>query len=309
MKLLVTGADGFVGRGLVARLAADGHGKNLILADRALVSEPPEGARTYVGDLGDRDFIEEILGAGPDAVVHLASVPGSMAEREADLGWQANLEAPLALARAASRLRARGGGPLRFVFASSIAVYGEFGEVTVDAATLLFPVTSYGSHKWMMEILLSDLARRGDLSAVSLRLPGLVARPLTESGHGSAFMSRVIRYAATGEAYECPVPASATCWWMSRPACVGALIHALGSHGGPSVVQLPALHASVGKIAEAAGRHGGCDPRIHWGTDENLTRLFGTMPPLDAREAIAAGYRGDDNLDELVRAALAPEII
>ncbi|WP_435171009.1 NAD-dependent epimerase/dehydratase family protein [Falsirhodobacter sp. 1013] len=293
MKIIVTGADGYVGRGLVAALAAAGHG--LVLVDRVITLPPAEGVEQRPGDLTDAGFIDTLFTEEPDAVVHLASVPGSFAETRPELGWRANAEATFALMQ-----RARG----RFVFASSIAVYGDVGLTPVTPETPLSPQMSYGVHKLMGELLLSDLTRRGALSGVSLRLPGLVARPMTETGHGSAFMSRVIQHAARGEAYACPVPETAMCWWMSRDCCVAAILHALATEGGPSVVQLPVLRASVGAVAEAAAKLGGYPLRVTWGDDATLERLFGAMPPVDQDVALSLGYRPDPDLDALVRAAL-----
>ena len=304
MKVLLTGADGFLGRALAQALAGTAGIGTLILVDRAFHGQPPAGAECRDGDLANPAFLDVLFADPPDAVIHLASVTGSLAEKEPELGWQANVLAPFGLVRRAAGRRRADGTPLRFIFASSIAVYGDLGVAPVTPDTPARPRMSYGAHKLMTEILVSDLTRRGELSGVSLRLPGLVARPLTESGHGSAFMSRVIHMAARGEPYDCPVPEDAAAWWMSREACVAAFLHALATAGGPSVVQLPALHLTAGVVAAAAAGLHGHRPRITWGDDPGLTRLFGRFPPLDQRAAEAAGYQADRDAEALARAAL-----
>nr|WP_298153935.1 NAD-dependent epimerase/dehydratase family protein [uncultured Pseudoxanthomonas sp.] len=303
MRILVTGADGFLGRGLAAALpVAYPDAQRIVLTDRAFAGPASSGSETIAGDLGDQDFLEVLLERGFDLVFHLASVPGGLAEREQDLGHHVNLLAPLALARAVAAHRPGA----RFVFASSIAVYGDVDERPVTAETPPAPLLTYGAHKLMMEILLSDMTRRGALSAISLRFPGIVARPPTESGHGSAFMSQIFHRIAAGETYDCPIPASSTCWWMSRKAAVCALLHAarLASPAW-TVVQPPVLHADLNEVCDAVCRVTGKQARIRWGDDDNLRRIFGAMPPLDATPALALGFRADADLDTLAKAALS----
>lgn len=302
MRILVTGANGFLGRGLVSRLTnAFPAARQVVLTDRSF-PEPPPGAETVCGDLAEAGFLANLLETGFDLIFHLASLPGALAEKEQDLGHAANLLAPIELARAAAARRPG----CRFVFASSIAVYGDLAGQTVTPDTPLVPEITYGAHKRMTEILLTDMRRRGELSAVSLRFPGIVARPQSESGHGSAFMSLIFHRVAAGEAYDCPVPADSLCWWMSRQAAVAALLHAAGDGGdGAGLVQPPVLHASVEAVADAVARLAGRPARIRWGHDENLRRIFGAMPPLDAAHALSLGYRADADLDTLAKAALS----
>lgn len=301
MRVLVTGAGGFLGRGPARELAGKCMGlSRLVLTDIEL-PERLAGAEALQGDLGDPFFVETLLDPGFDLVFHLASVPGALAERDPDLGYRANLMASLELARHTA-LRRPGA---RFVFASSIAVYGALTAETVTAETPLRPLLSYGAHKLMVEFFLSDMSRRGDLSAISLRFPGLVARPPTQSGHGSAFMSQVFYKAAAGETYSCSVPAAASCWWMSRAAVVSTLLHAAALGSTPTtVVQPPVLHNTVGDVVAAVERMTGKRASIEWGNDAELTRLFGAMPPLDASVSLGLGFRADADLDDLARAAL-----
>ncbi|MCA1405046.1 hypothetical protein I6F26_11770 [Ensifer sp. IC3342] len=72
----------------------------------------------------------------------------------------------------------------------------------------------------------------------------------------------------------------------------------------PTVVQLPVLHGTAGDVAAAVARVTGRRAMIEWGDDAKLTRLFGAMPPLDARTSLKLGFRADENMDALARAAL-----
>lgn len=305
MRILVTGADGFLGQGLAARLTTSySHARRLVLTDRNFSQPGPAGTETIAGDLCDPEFVADLLATGFDLVFHLASVPGGLAETEQDLGHRANLLAPLALVREVAAQRSGA----RFIFASSIAVYGDLGDAVVTPGTRPMPLLTYGTHKLMMEILLSDMTRRGTLSAMSLRFPGIVARPPSESGHGSAFMSQIFHRIAAGDAYDCPIPSTSTCWWMSRQAATAALLHAAQMPDPiPTVVQPPVLHASLQAVSQAIARIVGKPARIGWGDDDRLQRIFGAMPPLDAGAAEANGFRADATLEQLATAALSGE--
>lgn len=296
-RALVSGAGGFVGQALAAALHAAGC--DLVLADRAAGAAP---GRWIAGDLSDPGHLAALAATRPDLVFHLASLPGARAETDAAAGWAANLLAPQALFAA---LAAQGHVP-RVVFASSIAVLGTIGPGPVDEDTPPAPRLSYGAHKWMAEILLADLSRRGELDGISLRLPGIVARPPSESGHGSAFMSQIFHHAAAGTAYDLPVTADACCWWMSRATLIANLLHAatLDSAGlCPSrTVQLPVLVASVGAVLRALdARHGpGATASIRLCPDPRIEDLFGRLPPLDAPRARALGFIAEADPDALV---------
>ncbi|WP_127103835.1 NAD-dependent epimerase/dehydratase family protein [Pararhodobacter zhoushanensis] len=299
MRVLITGAGGFIGQAL-ARAVADHRPdlSQLVLTDQH-ITKGPQGAALQPGDLTDPGFVDALLAPGFDLVFHLASLPGAKAESEPDLGHRINLLAPIALARGVAQRKPGA----RFVFASSIAVYGALRE-TVTPATPCDPALSYGAHKRMTEVLLADLTRRGDLNAVSLRLPGVVARPATETGHGSAFMSLLFHKIAAGQGYDCPVPETARCWWLSRPACVEAFLHA-STLDGDAVIQPPVLHLTTGAVAQAVAEVTGQTSRVTWGDDARLTGLFGALPELDASPALKAGFRADADVRALVRNALA----
>ena len=307
MRVLVTGAGGFIGRVLVARLLEAGLAgrrvDELVAADLALHDLPEDARlRRVPGSIADAGPLERALAEPVDAVFHLASVPGGAAEAAPDVARRVNLDATVQLL---SLLREQGGRP-RFVFASTIAVYGEPLPALVDEHTPARPALSYGAHKLAAEVLVADAARRGWVEACSLRLPAVVARPGDGAGLISAFMSQLFWKVAAGETIVLPVRADGTAWWISAGACVDNLLHAAvidTQRLDPRrVVQMPALHLSIGAVVDALARRHGEWRRalVCHEPQEEVQRLFASFPPLDTRRAEALGFRDDGSADALV---------
>lgn len=310
IDVLVTGAGGFIGQVLVRRLLRDGIDDQpigrLVAVDLSL-RERPEDSRVQrvEGSIADPGVLELALAAPVQTVFHLASVPGGAAEKDPDLGRRVNLDATLQLL---DRLRAQGHAP-RFVFASTIAVYGESLPERVDDDTAVVPAMSYGAHKLASEILIADAARRGWVQACSLRLPGVVARPGDGAGLVSAFMSQLFWRLRAGEPIVLPVSADGTAWWISASACVDNLLHAArldtAALGPRRVVQMPALHLKMADVVGALAHAHGDDRRtlVRYEPQALVQRLFATFPPLDTPRALALGFRHDGSADMLVRRA------
>lgn len=188
MRLAITGAAGFVGRAVVRQLVAQHPEVELLLADCEVAGL--EGHDTLAGDLSDPAIIAALTAPRIDAVLHLAALPGGAAEREPATSRAINLDVPLALIEA---MRGR-----RLVIAGSIAVFGDALPDPVDDATVPTPASVYGTHKRMVELALADAVRRGAVSGLALRLPGIVARPAAAGGFGSAFLSDIFHSALAG---------------------------------------------------------------------------------------------------------------
>ncbi|WDM59366.1 NAD-dependent epimerase/dehydratase family protein [Pseudomonas sp. NEEL19] len=309
MRVMITGANGFIGRSLAMRLLAVGMLRGqpidaLLLLDQQLIGFPEnKRIRPYIGSVTDASLLRRALADGIDIVFHLVSIPGSTAEADYDLGYEVNLGASLELLQ---QLR-NGARPPRVVYASSVAVYGSELRARVDEGTEASPLLSYASHKLMVETLLVDLTRRGDIDGIALRLPGIVARPRGGNGLKSAFMSNLMHAFADGEPYVCPVSAEATAWWMSARCCVDNLVHAAElSALSLRVCQLPVLHLSIKQIVDSLSASFGGHRRglIEYAPEPELERLFGRYPPLRAPQAKAQGFHHDGSARALIRNAL-----
>lgn len=303
MNVVVTGAGGFVGRELVRLLVSAGHAVTGI--DTA-AGGIPDLARSVEGDLGDPAVRAEALGDGCDALIHLATVPGGAAEADPAASRRINVDAMYDLLLEAAALNAG----LRVVFASSIAVFGDPLPPLVDDTTPLSPGMIYGGHKAMMEDAVAMFSNRGMIDGVSVRLPGILARPKGPSGMKSAFMSDLFHALMAGEAFTCPVSASGTIWAQSVGCCARNLMHAMVMDSSllPSTraVTLPAQRVAMGDLAAEVARQCGVSSDLvsHW-PDAMLEAAFAAQPPLSTPAAERAGFAHDGDLATLVASALA----
>lgn len=311
MRVLVTGANGFIGQVLVRRLLASGVGgrpvTRVVASDLELAGLPLDARiEGIAGSIADTGVLERALREPVDGVFHLASVPGGAAEKRPELGRRVNLDATLHLL---DLLRAQHHVP-RLIFASTVAVYGDVWPQVVDEDTPARPAMSYGAHKLAAEVMIADAARRGWVRACSMRLPGVVARPADGAGLVSAFMSQLFWRMRSNQDIVLPVSAEGRAWWISVQACVDNLLRAatvdVARLAASCVVQMPALHLSMGEVVAALARAYGEDrrERVSYEPLESVERLFATFPPLLTPGAEALGFRHDGSADALVRRAM-----
>ena len=311
MRVMITGAAGFLGRLLVQQLLHRGQLRGqpleaLVLLDQQLEGFPSDPRlRLLAGSIAESTLLRRALADGVDVVFHLVSVPGGAAEEHYALGRQVNLLATLELL---DQLRNAARPPV-LVYASSVAVYGAQLPARMDEQWMPRPALSYGAHKVMVETQLNDLARRGEVDGRALRLPGIVARPREQNGLRSAFMSDLMHALAAGENYCCPVSPQATAWWMSARCCVDNLLHAaeLQNPGPQRVWQLPVLHLAMDQVVEALAEAFGDDRRalVSYQPNADLEALFGRFPPLRTPQSRALGFHHDGSAQTLVRNALS----
>ncbi|HSV45656.1 MAG TPA: NAD-dependent epimerase/dehydratase family protein [Ramlibacter sp.] len=313
---IVTGAQGFVGQALVKRLLAQGlNGRRLdrlTLMDLTFDAPCADGRVMQVaGSIADEEVRAAAYAQPVDAVFHLASIPGGAAEKNYALGRAINLDATLGLLEDL-RGQPRGEGPPpRFVFASTIAVYGEQLPQEVDEQTLPAPALSYGAHKLMGEMLVADASRLGWVQGCSLRLPGVVARPGEGAGMMSAFMSQLFWKLAAGQPLTVPVSPEGVTWWISVGACVDNLLHAAtveaSRFNARRSYQMPVLRLTIAEVVDALAARFGADRKalVTYAPDPFIERLFAAYPPLATPQAEALGLAHDGTVDQLITRALA----
>lgn len=321
MRVLVTGAAGFIGGHVVSALLArgrlgDASGasrdiEELVLAD---VTEPQLPAhagkiaiRTVAGDFRDPDFPRRLLGDGVESVFHLAAALTIDAETDFERGLDVNV---LGLIRLLEACRARPGAT-RLVFASSMAAFGGPLPATVDDAVAQTPQTSYGTHKSIGELLLADYARRGFVDARALRLPVVMTRPGAPTPTVSDQIAAIVREPLCGRDVVCPLAEPTRMPFASVQRVARALVdlHDLpgSAFGASRSMNLPALSATVGELIAAVRRRQGPgrDGRIEVRPDPRLQAIVDGWPTdfVSAR-ATANGISADASIDEVVDAFL-----
>ena len=238
--VLITGAGGEIGHGLLARLS-DGGTVPIITLDVNPLDPPLTRlvTREFVGSITDGALLDRILAEFEvDRVFHLAALLSTRAEFTPVTAHHVNVEGTLNLLEFAQRQGESHGRPVTFIYPSSIAAFGlpsleaktRAGRLSEDEHT--HPQTMYGCNKLYCEQLgdyyakhykqLSvDAIARVDFRAV--RFPGLISAVTLPAGGTSDYAPEMIHAAAKGEPYRCFVRPDTTIPFMAMPDGVDAL--------------------------------------------------------------------------------------
>ena len=321
MHILITGAVGMIGRKLTARLVAAGELNGERIEKLTLVDVvPPAAPPGYAGaldavatDIGNPASAPKLVAGRPDVIFHLAAIVSGEAETDFDKGMRVNLDGSRALLDA---VRAIGGGYRpRLVFTSSIAVFGAPFPETIGDEFQLTPLTSYGTQKAVIELLLADYSRRGFVDGIGIRLPTISVRPGRPNQAASGFFSSIIREPLAGEEAYLPVADDVRHWHASPRAAVGFLLHAAGvarDRLGPRInLTMPGVCCTVAEQIEALRRIAGDGvvSRIRRRPDPLVARIVAGWPRrFDARRARALGFRAESTFDEIVQVHIEDEL-
>lgn len=241
--VLITGAGGEIGHGLIARLSAGSTSPPIVTIDLSPL-EPPLGAlvqREFTGSILDQNLLERLLAEFEvDTVFHLAALLSTRSEFTPVTAHQVNVEGTLALLEFAQREGESHGRPVTFVYPSSIAAYGlpdletkaAAGKVTEDQ--FASPTTMYGCNKLYCEQLgryyahyykqLAADPASGRIDFRCVRFPGLISAATMPSGGTSDYAPEMIHAAARGEPYACFVRSDTRIPFMAMPDAVDALL-------------------------------------------------------------------------------------
>lgn len=321
MHILITGAAGMIGRKLVARLVAAGavNGRPIdrfTLVDLSAAQKPKQFAghvATLGVDISDAAAVRAIIAGRPDVIFHLAAIVSGEAELDFEKGMRVNLDGSRALLEAI-RTVGEDYRP-RLVFASSIAVFGAPFPSAIADDFHTTPLTSYGTQKAIVELLLADYSRRGFVDGVGIRLPTIVVRPGKPNNAASGFFSSIIREPLAGEEAVLPVEESVTHWHASPRAAVGFLVHAAGLDAkvlGPRVnLTMPGVCCTVGEQIAALRRIAGDKvvARIRRAPDPLVARIVAGWPRrFDPSRALVLGFQAEASFDEIIGVHIEDEL-
>jgi nucleoside-diphosphate-sugar epimerase len=273
--ILITGANGEIGHGLIAKLAERSDVRILAL-DLHVPDEEIRSRchRVIGGDISDTALLESLSATYDfDTIYHLAALLSTKSERQPRLAHRVNVDGTLNLlelgisqARQQERL-------VKFLYPSSIAVYGlpdletkhRAGRVAED--DWCDPRTMYGINKLYCERLgkyyanfyrqLDAGATVGRLDFRGLRFPGLISAFTVPTGGTSDFAPEMLHAAASGRPYACFVRDDTRIPFMAMPDAVDALLKLEAADGtklSRSVYNVGSFNPSAGEVRERVRR-------------------------------------------------------
>lgn len=324
MRVLVTGANGFIGQALVKALLQAGSLLNhnqvseaiseLVLID---LTHPTLGAECVVspairitrlaGDLADSTFVAELAALKPQAVFHLAASLTLQAEQDHETAFKVNVQPVRELIAGLTPAT-------RLIFASSIAVFGgELPDVVSDRQRPA-PTTTYGTHKAIVELLMADAARKGLVDARSLRLPIILIRPDTGSGSVSDQVAAIVREPLAGRDVTCGLHPQTRMPVASAAAVAKALIqlHNLPAAVLPParVMNLPSLTVTPEHMVQALRRTQTLQAKgkVHFDPNAALQAIVESWPREFVSEtATRLGIHADASFDDIIHDYLAQQ--
>ncbi|HEX2908081.1 MAG TPA: NAD-dependent epimerase/dehydratase family protein [Phototrophicaceae bacterium] len=241
--ILITGANGEVGHGLINQLSEMGNMPPVIVLDiRGLDAKMrPRVWETIVGDILDTALLETLINEYEiETIFHLAALLSTHSEFNPEVAHRVNVQGTINLLHMASEQSRLRGQAVKFIFPSSIAVYGvpdlqtkaAAGAITEDQ--YLTPTTMYGCNKLYCEHLgryyafhyrqlaATDEPYRVDFRAV--RFPGLISALTLPTGGTSDYAPEMLHAAAQKKPYACFVRENTRIPFMAMPDAITALL-------------------------------------------------------------------------------------
>ncbi|HEU5485834.1 MAG TPA: D-erythronate dehydrogenase [Microlunatus sp.] len=319
MRIVITGGAGFLGLRLAEALLqkgslAEADGARLPIEQIVLFDQPqaverlvtvPTGCTTVGGDVSSAHDIGRLLGDGPVAVFHLASVVSGHGERDFDLALRVNLDGARHLLEAC---RAHP-HPIRLTTTSSLAVFGPASGDPVGDDSLVQPATTYGMTKAMLELMINDYSRKGYLDGRAARLPTVIIRPGAPNAAASSAASAIFREPLAGHAYRLPLDPATVMAVASVESVVDNLItlHELAGDAldGRRTVTFPSVSGTFEEMLEVLRAESSSAPlgAVTLEPDPAVQAIVRTWPTrVDGGRGLSLGLRPADDLPTTVRA-------
>lgn len=328
--ILITGASGEIGHGLIEKLSSEGDVSLITLDLREL--EPELKARVereHTGSILDRNLLDRILAEYEvDMIFHLAAILSTRGEFTPVTAHQVNVEGTLNLLHFAQAQGESHGRPVTFLYPSSIAAYGMPDLATKSTVGAVRehewnkPTTMYGCNKLYCELLgdyysnhykqlaAESLAGKTDFRAI--RFPGLISAITVPSGGTSDFAPEMVHAAAKGTPYACFVRPDARVPFMLMPDAVEALLglaRAERSQLRQSVYNITAFNPSAEEIRDLV-LEGFPEARITFEPDLKRQQIVDSWPA-DVDDTAARedwGLSPEFGLDRAFKEYLIPKI-
>jgi len=273
--VLITGANGEMGHGLIEQLAKNGS-MHIIALDVRPIDESLKKycSTTIVGDILEARLLERMQSEYEiHTIYHLAALLSTRAEFTPEAAHRVNVEGTLNLLRIAIEQSRWHGQPVKFLFPSSIAVYGLPNKEAKKQAGKVkegewnYPRTMYGVNKLYCEHLgryyanhYRQLAADTDARGVdfrSIRFPGLISATTVPSGGTSDYAPEMLHAAAQDKPYACFVREDVRIPFMAMPDAIVATLKLEGATREQltqSVYNITSFSPSAGEVRDIVRR-------------------------------------------------------
>jgi len=305
--ILITGANGEMGHSLIVRLAEEG-AQNIIALDVRAIdnSLKVKCSATIVGDILETRLLERMESEYEiHTVYHLAALLSTRAEFTPEAAHRVNVEGTMNILKVAIEQSRWHGSPVKFLFPSSIAVYGLPSATVkehvgkVKETEWNFPTTIYGCNKMYCEHLGRYYAKHyrqlaptpsglaadtliGGIDFRAIRFPGLISAVTVPSGGTSDYAPEMLHAAAQGHSYSCFIRPDARMPFMAMPDAIEALLRlekAPEEKLTQTVYNITSFSLSAGEIRDIVMRE--------------FTNAKITFLPDDKRQAIVDSWPED----------------
>jgi threonine 3-dehydrogenase len=240
--ILITGANGEIGHGLIKEFGKCGN-EHIVAIDLKPLDKCiiPFCDRFIQGDILDKTLLGRLTSEYEiTTIYHLASILSTKAEYSPEIAHQINVEGTLNLLQLGMSLSQWQGKSVKFIYPSSIAVYGIpnlnqkeiYNKIKEDA--FCNPITMYGINKLYCEHLgryfalhyhqLSKDRQKNSIDFRCIRFPGLISADTIPTGGTSDYGPEMLHYAAQNKPYECFVRSDTRIPFMAMPDAVKALM-------------------------------------------------------------------------------------
>ncbi len=270
--VLITGANGEVGHGLIKTLRQRADCPGIVVLDlRSIDAEIlPLVDSAIVGDILNEELLDNLSSEYEiEAIYHLAALLSTHSEFRPEVAHRVNVRGTLNLLKVAMEQAQFRSEPVKFIFPSSVAVFGmpslavKNSIPPVKEDEYLNPITMYGVNKLYCEHLgryythhYRQLASNWAPSGVDfrgVRFPGLISATTMPSGGTSDYAPEMIHAAAQHQPYASFVRADTTMPFMAMPDGIRALIELARAPREAltrSVYNLTAFSLSAEQVAE-----------------------------------------------------------
>ncbi len=240
--VLITGANGEIGHGLINQISANKHVRILAMDLKPIDAYLEANCERFIqGDILDKMLLGRLMAEYEiTTIYHLASILSTKAEYNPETAHKINVEGTINLLRLGVELSQWQGKPVKFIYPSSIAVYGlpsreiKTSEGKIKEYQWCNPITMYGCNKIYCEHLgryysryYRQLAKdpiKNTIDFRCIRFPGLISADTTPTGGTSDYGPEMLHSAAKSVPYECFVRQDTRIPFMAMPDAIKALL-------------------------------------------------------------------------------------